>query len=189
MPPRKHAHRLGAEGTRMLEIVMPRLEVHYSALNLISRMALCVGFALFFCFVAGLMSRHDWFTTANYGLAVMMLGIALTCLYRLLTATGQVVISIDGTGFKDIRLTPTIMPWSEIQSVSPYIPYRSRKATGVTLAIDPAFKRSLSIRLGAKLFRWANLSFGSVFNLDLGTLDVEADEISRVAESHLSKNA
>jgi hypothetical protein len=171
------------------ETVMPTLEVRYSVLNLISRLFLGVGFGLVFWFFASQMKPKGWFTTISYAAAVVFVGVALASLYRLLTARGQAVVLIDATGFQDTRLTPTVIPWSAIRSVSPYIPYKSRKATGVSLAIDPSFKPGLSIRLGAKLFRWANLSFGSNFVVDLGTLDVEVDEISRVAESYISKQA
>jgi hypothetical protein len=167
---------------------MSRFEVRYSVLGLISRLALCVGFALFFWFVASLMRRQGWFTTMGYTFAAIFGGMALTSLYRLLTARDQVVISIDEMGFKDIRLTPTLIPWTAILSVWPYTD-RSRKTIGIVLKIDPAFTRGLSIRLGAKLYRWANLSFGSVFNVETRALNVEADEISRVAESYVSKQA
>jgi hypothetical protein len=171
----------------MLKTVMPRLEVRYSVLGLMSRIASCVGFALFFWFCASQMKPKGWLTTAGYVIAVGFMGATLTPLYRLLTAGSQVVVSIDAAGFKDTRLTSTLIPWTAIRLVSPYIPYKSRTATGVSVAIDPAFKRGLSIRLGAKLFGWANLSFGANFVVDLGTLDVDVDEVSRVAKSYISK--
>ncbi len=175
--------------TAVPETVIPILEARYSVLNLISRMFFGVGFGLVFWFFASQMKPKGWFTTISSAAAALFLGVALTSLYRLLTARGQAVVSIDATGFKDTRLTPKVIPWSAIRSVAPYIPYKSRTATGVSLAIDPAFKRGLPIRLGTKLFRWVNLSFGSNFVVDLGTLDVEVDEISRAAESYITKQA
>ena len=174
--------------TRVRETVMPRLAVHYSVLYLIARMMCCVGGALAFVFVAGHMRHQNWFTTVGYTVAAILVSVALTCAYRLVTARGQVVVSIDATGFKDIRLTPTLIPWSAVRSVYAY-KYRSRKANRVALEIDPAFKRGLSIRLGAKLFRWANLSFGAVFDVGIGTLEADADEISRAAEPYIVKKA
>jgi hypothetical protein len=67
-------------------------------LHLISGVALCVGFALTFCFFAGFMNLPNWFTTANYGLATIFVGVVLTYSYRLLTAKGRVVVSIDAEG-------------------------------------------------------------------------------------------
>jgi hypothetical protein len=112
--------------------------------------------------------------------------LGVPCAYRLLTARDQIVISIDAAGFKDTRLTPTLIPWSAIQSIYAYR-NRSRKANRVALEIEPAFKRGLSIRLGANLFHWANLSFGSVFDVGIGTLEAEADEIAQAAEPYISK--
>jgi hypothetical protein len=118
-------------------------------------------------------------------LAVMV----LTSFYRLLTQRGQVIVSIDAAGFKDIRLTPTVIPWNAIQSLSPYILTRANKATGVALVIDPAFKRSLAVRLGAKLDNWINPFFGRSFYVDTRCLDVDCGELSRVAESCISKTS
>jgi hypothetical protein len=171
----------------MPEMVMPTLEVRYSVLNLISRIALCVGFALFFLFAASQLKPKSWFTTISYTIAAAFTGAAVAPLNRLLTARNQVVVSINAAGFRDTRLTSTLIPWSAIRSVSPYIPYKSRTATGVSVAVDPAFERSLPIRLDAKLFGWANLSFGANFIVDLGPLDVDVDEVSRVAKSYISK--
>ncbi len=171
----------------MLEMVRSKLDAHYSVLGLISRVAFCLGLSLLLWFVAAHLKRQNWFAITNYVAATVLAGAALAFLYRLLTARGQVVVTVDATGFKDTRLTSAVIPWSVIQSVSPYIPFRSRKATGVDLAIDPAFKRSLSIRLGAKLFAWANLFFGSVVRLNTSILDVDCDEISRVANNYISK--
>jgi hypothetical protein len=168
---------------------MRRFEVHYSVLALISGMALYVGGALAFCFFAGLMKVHSWFATANYVLAMMAVGVALTYSYRLLTAKGRAVVTIDAAGFKDIRLTATVIPWSAIQSVSPYTLYKANTSTGVALGIDPAFKRDLSIRLGARLFNWANLNFGSVIYVDTRTLDADSDEVAKVAGFYISKQA
>jgi hypothetical protein len=152
-------------------------------------MFLGIGFGLVFWFFAQMRGAPGWVITATYVATVAFAGVALTSLYRLLTMRGEVVVLIDETGFKDSRLTPALIPWSAIRSASPYIPYKSRTATGVSLVIDPAFKRGLSIRLGAKLFRWVNLSFGSNFDVDLGTLDVEVDEVLRAAESYILKQA
>ncbi len=168
-------------------MVMPRLEVHYSVLYLIARMMLCVGFALAFLFIAGHTRFQNWFIIIGYVVAAICVGVALTCAYRLLTARGPVVVLVDASGFKDARLTPTVIPWSAIQSVSPYIPHKSRNPTGVALVIDPAFKRGLAIRLSAKLLAWANLDFGSVVRLDTSILDVDCFEISRVAGSYISR--
>ena len=169
-------------------MAMPRLEVHYSVIGLIRRVAFCGCLALFLCFFAAHLNRQNWFfAITNYVAAAVLAGPAIMCSYRLLTAKGQVVVSIDATGFKDTRLAPAVIPWNAIQLVSPYILYKQKKATGVNLVIDPAFKRNLSIRLGAKLFNWANLFFGSVVRLDTRILDVDCDEISRVAESYISK--
>jgi len=167
-------------------MVMPRFEVRYSILYLIARMMACVGGALAFHFVAGQARHQNWGTTACNLLAAALVGVALTCAYRLLTARDQIVISIDAAGFKDTRLTPTLIPWSAIQSIYAYR-NRSRKANRVALEIEPAFKRGLSIRLGANLFHWANLSFGSVFDVGIGTLEAEADEIAQAAEPYISK--
>ena len=119
----------------------------------------------------------------------MLVVMVLTSFYRLLTQRGQVIVSIDAAGFKDIRLTPTVIPWSAIVSLSPYIFVNAYKATGVALVIDPAFKRGLAIPLGAKLNNWANLSFGRTFYVDTRCLDVDYDELSRVAESYISKTS
>ena len=142
----------------VLEMVRPKLDAHYSVLGLISRVACCLGLSLLLWFVAAHLIRQNWFAIANYVAAPVPAGAALAFSYRLLTARGQVVVSVDATGFKDTRLTPAVIPWSVIQSVSPYIPYRSRKATGVDLApglqaksVDPAGCQALC--LGKPVFR------------------------------------
>ena len=173
----------------VLEMIMQKLEAHYSVLALISGVALCVGFSLFFCFVAGQMRTQNWLTTVGYASAAIFGGVALTFFYRLLTAKGRVVVSIDTEGFKDIRFAPRVIPWSAIRSVSPYILYKQTTSTGVALVMDPAFKRGLSIQLGAKLFNWSNLNFGSEVYIDARTLDIDSDEIARAAQSYISKQA
>jgi hypothetical protein len=164
-----------------------RLEVRYSALKLISRMFLGIGFGLFFWFCASELKPTGLFTSLGFIAAASFAMLALVVLYRLLFARARTVVAIDVTGVEDVRLVPTIIPWSAIRSVSLYTPYKATKATGISLAIDPAFARDLPIRLGAKLFRWINLSFGSNFIIDLGTLDVEVDEVLRAAKSYISK--
>jgi hypothetical protein len=166
-----------------------KLEAHYSVLNLISGVAMCVGFALVCFFFAEHLKFASWFTTVNYAAAVGFAGVASVYSWRLLTARGRVVVSIDAAGFKDIRLTPTVIPWSAIKSVSPYILYKQNTSTGVALVIDPDFMRGLSIRSGAKLFNWSNLNFGSEVYIDARTLDADSDEISLVAGAYMPKMA
>jgi len=168
----------------MSEMVTPTVEVRYSVLNLISRMSLFIGLALFFWFVASQMILQGWLTKTCYIFAVILGVMAFSHLYRLLTARGHVILSIGPTGFKDTRLTPTLIPWSAIQSVRPHY-YRSRKPIGIMLTIDPAFKKSLSITLGARLSFLDNMSFGSVIDVGTRTLDIDADEISRVMASYI----
>jgi hypothetical protein len=91
-------------------MVLRKLEAHYSALSLISGVALCVGFALVFFFFAEHLKFASWFAAANYAAAIGFAGVASVLSWRLLTAKGQVVVSIDATGFKDTRLTPTFIP-------------------------------------------------------------------------------
>jgi hypothetical protein len=52
------------------------LESRYSALNLISGVALCVDFALMFYFFAGHLKYPKWFTAINYALAAGFAGVA-----------------------------------------------------------------------------------------------------------------
>jgi hypothetical protein len=61
------------------------------------------------------------------------------------------------------------------------------KRTALPLRLSLLSSEDLSIRLGANLFHWANLSFGSVFDVDIGTLEAEADEIAQAAEPYISK--
>jgi hypothetical protein len=168
---------------------MPKLEAHYSASGLIGRMTVLFGVLLFFGCFPGLYERPNWLTPLIYAVIAMLVAMVLTSLYRLLTQRGQVIVLIDAAGFKDIRLTPTVMPWSAIRSLSPYILANANKATGVALVIDPAFKRSLAVRLGAKLDNWTNLFFGRSFYVDTRCLDVDCGELSRVAESYISKTS
>ena len=177
----------GKTAHRVLEMVEPKLDAHYSVLGLIWRVAFYLSFSLLLWFYAAHLRRPSLFAVICYITAAVLAGAALKFFYRLLTARGQVVVSIDATGFRDTRLTPAVIPWSVIQSVSPYIDVHRWKATGVDLVIDPAFKQSLSIRLGAKLWAWANLFLGSVVRLDTSILDVGCDEIARVADSYISK--
>ena len=167
-------------------MVTPKLESHYSVLALISGVAFCVGGGLALCFLAGVIARQSWLNSALYACAAVAFGVALIYSYRLLTSKGHVVVSLDATGFKDTRLARTVIPWSAIRSVSPYILYKATSSTGVALTIDPAFRRGFSMRLGARLFNWTNLKFGSVVYVDTRTLDADSDEVSRVAASYLS---
>ena len=165
-----------------------RLDARYSVLALLSRVGFCGGLALMFWFVAAQIRGQIWFTITNAVLATAMAGAALKVSYLLLMARGQVVVSIDATGFKDSRLTSTTIPWNVIQSVSSYIPYKSRNATGVRLVIDPAFSQKLSLRPAARLPTWATgygVS-GAVILLDASILDVDSGDISRVASSYIS---
>ncbi|QAU46618.1 hypothetical protein [Bradyrhizobium guangzhouense] len=165
-----------------------RLNAHYSVLALLSRAGFCGGLAVMFWFVAAYMRGQIWFTVVNYILATTMAGAAFTLAYLLLTAKDEVVVSIDATGFKHTRLTPTAIPWNVIQSVTSYIPYKSWNKTGVLLVMNPAFQQKLSIRPAERLLAWTtgySIS-GSVIRLDASILDTDSDEISRVANSYIS---
>jgi hypothetical protein len=167
---------------------MPKLEAHYSASRLIGRMTPLFGVLLFLAF-GSLLGLYNWLTPLVYAAMAMLVVMVLTRLYRLLTQRDQVIVSLDAAGFKDIRLTPTVIPWSAIRSLSPYIFVKANKATGVALVIAPAFKRSLAIRLSGKLDNWSNLFFGRTFYVDTSCLDVDCDELSRFAESYISKTS
>jgi hypothetical protein len=169
------------------QMVKPNLEVHYSVPDLFGRTLFCAGVALVAAMVGEEMAPQNSWIIVCYVVAAVSVGIGLTSLYRLLNAKGEVVISIDATGFKDTRLTPTVVPWRAIRSVWGYHPRGAQKANGIVLSIDSAFKRGISIRLGANLWRWINFSFGSVFYVDVGTLDVNADEIVLAAQQYLPK--
>lgn len=149
-------------------------------------MALGSGAALALCFIAAQFKSQGWLPALLYAFAIVLAGVALLYSYRLMTAKGQVVVSIDSAGFKDTRLTPALIPWNAIRSVSPYKLPKSTAATGLAVAIDPAFKRILSIRPAAKFFNWANAFWGSEVYVDARVLDADCDEISRAAESHIA---
>ena len=168
-------------------MVEPNLEVHYSVPDLFGRTLFCAGIVLASGMVVHEMAPQNSWIIFCYFVAAVSVGVGLTSFYRLLTARGEVVVSIDATGFKDTRLTPTVLPWSAIRSVWGYYPRGTKKANGVVLSIDPAFKRGISIRLGANFWRWANFSFGSVFYVDVGTLDVSADGIVLAAQQYVPK--
>ena len=76
---------------------------------------------------------------------------------------------------QEIELEPPVPAPVAIKSVSPYILYKQNTSTGVAIVIDPDFMRGLSIRLGARLFNWANLNFGSEVYVDARTLDTGSD--------------
>ena len=167
--------------------IMPKLEAHYSARGLTADMIGSSGVLLFLAF--GFFLGLNWFTLVLCAAIAMLVVMVLTSWYRLLTRMGQVIVSIDAAGFKDIRLTPTVIPWSAIQSVSPVSAFIANKATGVALVIDPAFKRSLAIPLSAKLVSWNALLFGRSLYVDTRCLDVDCGELSRVAEAYISKTS
>ena len=160
---------------------MSKLEAHYSANGLIGRMIVLSGVAAAFVGFGflGLYERPNWFAPLVYAIIATLVAMSLTSLYRLLTQKGQVIVSIDAVGFKDIRITPTVIPWSAIVSLSPSIDVKSKKTIGAALVIDSAFQRRLAIRLGAKLNNWANLFFGLTLYVDTRCLDVDYDELSR----------
>ncbi|MDA9518883.1 hypothetical protein XI06_00580 [Bradyrhizobium sp. CCBAU 11434] len=165
-----------------------RLNAHYSVLALLSRVGFCGGLAVMLWFVAAQMRSQNWFTVTSYIVAAAMACAALAFSYLLLTARGQVVVSIDETGFRDERLTSTAIPWNVIQSVSPYIPSRSRSATGIELVIEPKFRQTILMRPAGRLFGWVtrySIS-GPAICLDTSILDAECDEISRIANSYMS---
>jgi hypothetical protein len=168
-------------------MVEPNLEVHYSVPDLFGRTLFGVGILLAAAMFGEEMATQNSWIIVCYVVAAVSVGIALTSLYRLLTAKGEVVISINATGFKDTRLSPTVVPWHAIRSVWGFYPRGARKPNGVVLSVDPAFRRGISIRLGANLWRWVNFSFGSVFYVDVGVLDVGADEIVLAVQQYLPK--
>src|SRR5258707_13814058 len=106
-------------------MVRPKLDAHYSVLGLISRVAFCLGLSLLLWFVAAHLMRQNWVAMTNYVAAAVLAGAAISFLFRLLTARGAIVVLVDATGFKGNRLTPAGLPWSVIQSLSPYIAYIS----------------------------------------------------------------
>jgi hypothetical protein len=166
-----------------------RLDARYSALGLISRVGFCLGLAVAFWFFASYIKGADWFAAICYVAAVGMTSATLGFFYLLLAASGRVVVSIDATGFKDTRVTPALIPWSAIESVSPYVPYKSRSPAGVEVVIGPAFRQEISIRLGARLFAGASFLWRRAIRLDTRILDVDCNEISRIANCYLSKRS
>jgi hypothetical protein len=170
---------------------MPKLEAHYSANGLIARMIVLSGVLLFLGFF-GFVGLYGRLAPLVYAAIAMLAVMVLTSWYRLLTQRGQVIVSIDAAGFKDVRLAPTVIPWSAIQSLSPFSAFilaNTNKPTGVALVIDPALRRSIAIRLSAKLDNWTNLFFGRNVYVDTRCLDVDCGELSRVAESYISKTS
>src|SRR4051812_24157682 len=97
--------------------IMPTLEAHYSANGLIARMIVLSGVLLLLAFFC-LLGLGGWLTPLVYAAIAMLAAMVLTSWYRLLTQRGHVIVSIDAAGFKDVRLTPTVIPWGSIQSLS-----------------------------------------------------------------------
>jgi hypothetical protein len=167
-----------------------KLDAHYSAKGLTGRMIVLLGITvLFLGFLSLGVLRNDpnWVAILVYALTAVLVLLATNCWYWLRTQMGQVIVSTDAAGFLDIRIAPTAIPWSAIDSLSPYVVFGPYKATGLALVIDPDFKRGLAIPLAVRFNSWNSLLFGRSLYVDTRCLDVDCFELSRAAEPYLSK--
>ena len=166
-----------------------RLDARYTALGFLSRVGWCLGLAIAFWFFGSVLPGPKWLSVTCYVLAAVMSIATLGFAYFLVRASGKVALSIDTTGLRDIRVMPAIIPWSAIESVSPYVPYKSRTPTGIELVIAPAFRQNISIRPGDRMFAGASFLWRRALRLDTCVLDADCNEISRVANTYLSRRS
>ncbi|MDE5447330.1 hypothetical protein GWG65_39755 [Bradyrhizobium sp. CSA207] len=164
-----------------------KLEVRYLALSWFGYLAFSLG--LLMRFVAVETRAHGWFKFLIYVGSALLIVIALSALYPFVTAiTCKVIISIDATGFKDARLASAVIPWSAIRSVSSFMTSR-QSVPWLRLEIDPNLKRTLKVTRGARVGDWLWLNLNTpVIVLGAVGLDVEADEIARIANTFLAEN-
>lgn len=107
-------------------------------------------------------------------------------LRNLLTAKTRVIMSIDSRGFRDTRLSSTVIPWSAIKSMGPYVGARYKKEIGVNVEIAPEFWRALSRKPSFRFWKYVGMGLESETsaNLDTSSLDVDWSEILQTAGSY-----
>jgi hypothetical protein len=94
------------------------------------------------------------------------------------------VMSIDSSGFKDSRMSTTVVPWNAVKSMRQYLSSRYKREIGITVEVDPTFWQVLPLRLSFKLSRFANMESGASANLVTENLDVGWSEVLRVAGAY-----
>jgi hypothetical protein len=164
-------------------MALPTLNAHYSIPDTAARFLLTLGFAS----VCYYISRLPGFDP----IALPLLGFPFLCasvvyLRNLLTAKTRVVMSIDVVGFKDTRLSRTVIPWSAIKSMGPYVDSRYKKEIGVNVEIAPEFWHTLSRRLNFRFWKYVGMGLESETsaNLETRSLDTDWSEILQVAGSY-----
>jgi hypothetical protein len=166
-------------------MVDKRLDARYAPIGFIGHGSFFFGLVIVFWFAASMMPGPKWLSAAYYALAAIMSIGALGFAWRLLTYSRKIVLSLDAAGLRDARVMPALIPWSAIESVSLYVPTKSKTPTGVEFWIVPDFRQNISMRRGNRLFSGASLG-QRVLHLDSGVLDVDYNELLRVANVYLS---
>ncbi|MBR0850276.1 hypothetical protein JQ543_21195 [Bradyrhizobium diazoefficiens] len=161
-----------------------KVEVRYSALSWFGYFVFCLGLALPMHYVAIQAGAHGWLNILMHVGSAVLVGVALLALYRFVTAvSGKVIISIDALGLRDARLSPAVIPWRAIRSVSSFV--TSRRAPYLKLDMDPNFK--LEVTRPAAISVWPTRST-PIAVVSARGLDVEADEIARIANKFLAES-
>jgi hypothetical protein len=107
-------------------------------------------------------------------------------LYQLLTAK-RIVMSIDETGFKDRRLSATVIPWSAVKSMQPLLSSKWKNEIGVIVEITPKSWQTLPIRRSFKFWKavgYMGLDGETSASLNTDCLDTGWSEVLRVAGAY-----
>jgi hypothetical protein len=164
-------------------MALPALHTRYSLLDMAGRFLLTFGFASFCCYVSqlpGMDSIAMLLLAGPFSLA------SIVYLYGLLTAKTRIIMSIDEAGFKDVRFSATVIPWSAIKSMGPYLSTKYKTEIGVNIEIVPDFWRTLPLRLDFRFWKCVGMGLESETSANLRTDCLETDwsEILRIAGAY-----
>ena len=110
--------------------------------------------------------------------------LSVSYLYQLLKAE-QIVMSIDEKGFLDRRLSATVIPWSAVKSMQPWLGSRKNEI-GVVVEIAPKSWQMLPIRKSFKFWKAVGMGLEGETSASLSTdcLDTGWSEVLRVASAY-----
>jgi hypothetical protein len=174
------------EAIATAEMPLRPIVARYSRFRILSLITSGVGMSLTCLFVAFIKPAPPMFVVLLMYFGVIFFGTALPIFgYRFLFRAGDVVVTVDDTGFRDSRISPDVIPWRAVKDV---IEFRSPKLgtlLGFFLKLDEAETASLRVNWGIKLETILNAALGfRGYSVSMGALDIDVSTMLRAVRAH-----
>ncbi len=164
-------------------MALPTLHARYSLPSMAGRFLISFGFASICYYISQLPGINS--------IEFLLLGAPFLCasvvfLYDLLTAKTRIILSIDEAGFRDVRLSAAVIPWSAVKSMGPYLSSRYKQEIGINIVIAADLWQTLPRRLDFRFWKYVGMGMEAETSANLRTdcLEVDWSEVLRIAGAY-----